>query len=84
VAIDCRSARRRHRIELDAGSWVIFQIPGFTKAASGIEQNNLDDLRKADVTSYYKASDALWVKLVSPGRRRPGWPPRRCDRQGQP
>jgi cell migration-inducing and hyaluronan-binding protein len=53
--------------ELDAGSWVIFQLPGFTTAASGAPQDSLDALRKASATSYYKAPDALWVKLVSPG-----------------
>ncbi len=51
--------------ELDAGSWVIVEIPGFTKAASGTEQGSLDALRKASVTSYYKGPDALWVKLVA-------------------
>jgi cell migration-inducing and hyaluronan-binding protein len=54
-------------IELDAGSWVIVEIPGFTRAASGTEQGSLDALRKASTTSYYKAADALWVKLVSTG-----------------
>jgi hypothetical protein len=56
-----------HVLELDAGNWVIVEIPGFTKAASGAPQDSLDALRKAKVTSYYKAPDALWVKLVSPG-----------------
>jgi cell migration-inducing and hyaluronan-binding protein len=53
--------------ELDKGSWVIFQLPGFTTAASGAKQDSLDALRKASDTSYYKAKDALWVKVVSPG-----------------
>ncbi len=52
--------------ELDAGSWVIFQLPGFTTAASGAAQDSLDALRKASATSYYKDKDALWVKVVSP------------------
>ncbi len=56
-----------HLIELDAGSWVIVEIPGFTKATAGTPQDSLDALRKASTTSYYKAADALWVKLVSPG-----------------
>ncbi len=63
--------------ELDAGSWVIFELPGFTTAASGTPQNSLDALRKASATSYYKDKDALWVKVVSNGdsgpRRRPWW-----------
>jgi cell migration-inducing and hyaluronan-binding protein len=53
--------------ELDAGSWVIFELPGFTTAASGTEQSSLDALRKANVTSYYKGDGSLWVKLVSTG-----------------
>lgn len=53
--------------ELDAGSWLIVELPGFTTAASGTQVDSLDALRKANATSYYKAADALWVKLVSPG-----------------
>ncbi len=53
--------------ELEAGSWVMFKLPGFTKAAAGAEQNSLDALRSASKTSWFKANDALWVKLVSPG-----------------
>jgi cell migration-inducing and hyaluronan-binding protein len=50
--------------EMDLGSWVIFELPGFTRAASGTEQGSLDALRKANETSYFKGGDALWVKLV--------------------
>ena len=53
--------------ELDAGSWVMFELPGFTAAASGTEQSSLDALRKASATSYYKGNGELWVKLVSSG-----------------
>ena len=53
--------------ELDKGSWVIFELPGFTKAATGTEQTSLDALRQATATSYYKANGSLWVKLVSSG-----------------
>ena len=53
--------------ELDSGSWVIFELPGFTTAASGEPQDSLDALRKASATSYYKGKDALWVKVVSDG-----------------
>jgi len=53
--------------ELDKGSWVIFQLPGFTTAATGTPQASLDALRTASETSYFKDKDALWVKLVSPG-----------------
>jgi cell migration-inducing and hyaluronan-binding protein len=53
--------------ELDAGSWVLFELPGFTTAASGAPQSSLDALRKAGETSYFKDGDALWVKVVSKG-----------------
>jgi cell migration-inducing and hyaluronan-binding protein len=53
--------------ELDAGSWVIFELPGFTTAAAGTEQSSLDALRQATDTSYFKGADALWVKVVSNG-----------------
>jgi cell migration-inducing and hyaluronan-binding protein len=53
--------------EMDSGSWVIFELPGFTTAASGTEQSSLDALRAARNTSYYKGKDALWVKVVSNG-----------------
>jgi cell migration-inducing and hyaluronan-binding protein len=53
--------------ELDAGSWVMFELPGFTKASSGAAQDSLDALRKATATSYYKGNGSLWVKVVSTG-----------------
>jgi cell migration-inducing and hyaluronan-binding protein len=59
---------------MDAGSWVIFELPGFTTAASGTPQDSLDALRKASATSYYKDKDSLWVKLVSAGDARNGAP----------
>jgi cell migration-inducing and hyaluronan-binding protein len=52
--------------EMDKGSWVIFQLPGFNTAASGTQQTSLDALRQASETSYFKDKDALWVKVVSP------------------
>src|SRR5690606_24935624 len=33
--------------ELDAGSWVLFELPGFSTASAGTEQASLDALRKA-------------------------------------
>jgi cell migration-inducing and hyaluronan-binding protein len=53
--------------ELDSGSWVIFELPGFTNAASGTPRSSLDALREARDTSYYKGNGSLWVKLVSTG-----------------
>jgi cell migration-inducing and hyaluronan-binding protein len=52
-------------MELDAGSWVMFELPGFTTAAAGNEQGSLDALRNASETSWFKGNDALWVKIVS-------------------
>jgi hypothetical protein len=54
-------------LEMNAGSWVIFELPEFTTAASGTQQNSLDALRAASETSYFKDQDALWVKVVSSG-----------------
>ena len=53
--------------EMDRGSWVIFELPGFTTAASGTAVDSLEALRTASDTSYYKGTDALWVKVVSNG-----------------
>ncbi len=53
--------------ELDTGSWVMFELPGFTTAARVRQQDSLDALRKASDTSYYKGNGALWVKIVSTG-----------------
>jgi len=53
--------------ELEPGSWVIFELPGFATAASGTPQDSLDALRQASATAYYKGADALWVKVVSSG-----------------
>ena len=53
--------------ELDEGSWVILELPGFTTAAAGTQQNSLDALRVARETSWFKDNDALWVKMVSEG-----------------
>ena len=61
--------------ELDAGSWVMFELPEFTTAASGTQQSSLEALHMANTTSYYKGNDALWVKLVSTGDFRGGGGP---------
>ena len=53
--------------ELDNGSWVIFELPGFTTATTGTAQNSLAALRSATSTSYYKGDGELWVKIVSDG-----------------
>ena len=59
--------------ELDNGSWVIFELPGYTSAATGTAQTSMDALRSASSTSYYRGEGTLWVKLVSNGGgARPG------------
>ncbi len=60
--------------EMDEGSWVIFELPGFTTAASGTQQSSLDALRRASETSYFRDQNALWVKVVSAGDTRTGAP----------
>jgi cell migration-inducing and hyaluronan-binding protein len=52
--------------EMDEGSFVIFELPGFATAAGGAQADSLDALRAANTTAYFKdgESDTLWVKLV--------------------
>jgi len=50
--------------EMDKDSWVIFELPGFTTAASGTEHDSMDELRNASETSYFRDENGLWVKLV--------------------
>ena len=45
----------------------MFELPGFTTASAGTAVDNMDALRKATTTSYYKGPNSLWVKLVSSG-----------------
>jgi cell migration-inducing and hyaluronan-binding protein len=59
--------------ELDKGSWVILELPGYSTAATGTAQTSMEALRSATRTSYYKEEGTLWVKLVSSGNSpRPG------------
>ena len=50
--------------EMDQGSFVIFELPGFATAAGGVPEASLAALREAQKTAYYKNGDTLWVKLV--------------------
>jgi hypothetical protein len=50
--------------EMDQGSWIMFELPGFASANTGVEQNSLDAVRQANETSWFQGEDALWVKLV--------------------
>src|SRR5690349_3939598 len=52
--------------EMAKDSWVVFELPGFTNAAPGKQQDSINALRKATETSYFKGPHAVWVKLVIP------------------
>ena len=51
--------------EMDQGSWVMFKLPGYSKAASGTQQGSMNALRKANETSWFKDKNDVWVKLVA-------------------
>src|SRR5690606_6445265 len=53
--------------EMEPGSWVVFELPGFSTATAGAEQRNLDALRSADGSAYYmdRERGTLWVKVVA-------------------
>ena len=61
--------------EMDKGSFVIFQLPEFTTADNGTEQNSLDALKSASETSYFRDDSGLWVKLVAGEAEVPTGPP---------
>jgi cell migration-inducing and hyaluronan-binding protein len=50
--------------EMDDGSSVIVELPGFATAKGGAQQASLDALRAANETSYYSDNGTLWAKLV--------------------
>ncbi|GAA0283737.1 hypothetical protein GCM10009127_26450 [Alteraurantiacibacter aestuarii] len=50
--------------EMDNGSSVIFELPGFSTTAGGAEQASLAALRAAGETSWFRDDNSLWVKLV--------------------
>jgi cell migration-inducing and hyaluronan-binding protein len=52
--------------EMDKGSWILFELPGFSNANDASEQSSMDALRMASETSYFKGENSLWVKLVVP------------------
>jgi cell migration-inducing and hyaluronan-binding protein len=53
-----------HLREMDEGSWVIFELPGFQSAAGGTSVDSMEALRTSDVTASFQGENALWVKLV--------------------
>ena len=50
--------------EMELGSSVVFELPGFANAADVKKQDSLDALRKASETSYFTDKGSLWVKVV--------------------
>ncbi len=50
--------------EMDQGSWVMFQLPGFATVNAGKQVASISALRRAEETSFFKDEDSLWVKLV--------------------
>lgn len=53
--------------EMDPGSWMIVELPGYNTAASGTAVSSLDALRSATSNSYFKGQGSLWVKVVANG-----------------
>ena len=53
--------------EMDPGSWMIVELPGYNNAASGAAVSSLDALRGATSNSYFKGNGSLWVKVVANG-----------------
>jgi cell migration-inducing and hyaluronan-binding protein len=50
--------------EMDDGSSVILELPGFTAAAGGTAKASLAELRDAGETSWFSENGTLWAKLV--------------------
>jgi cell migration-inducing and hyaluronan-binding protein len=50
--------------EMDQGSWFIFELPGYDHAVSGLQQDSMEALRNASLTSWFRDEDTVWVKLV--------------------
>lgn len=59
-----RDALSLSLLEMGDGSWVIFELPGFTTTAGGQPQASLAALREAGQTAFYSENGTLWVKLV--------------------
>ncbi|WP_235913345.1 hypothetical protein, partial [Croceibacterium salegens] len=50
--------------EMDDGSSLILEFPGFNTASGAVEESSLDALRASKKTAYFKDGDTLWAKLV--------------------
>jgi len=51
--------------ELNEGAWVMFELPGFAKAAAGTKASSMEELRQAEETAWFQDGDTMWVKLVA-------------------
>src|SRR5690606_15475109 len=50
--------------EMDQGSFVVLELPGFASSAGGVQKASLSELREARETAYFQDGETLWVKLV--------------------
>ncbi len=50
--------------EMEQGSFVIFELPGFATTAGGTQEGGLAALRGANRTAFFQDGDTLWVKLM--------------------
>ncbi|HSG35719.1 MAG TPA: hypothetical protein VLA37_14400, partial [Sphingomonadaceae bacterium] len=50
--------------EMEDGSSVVFELPGFSTTVGGAEMASLEALRAANETAWFKDGDTLWAKLV--------------------
>jgi len=81
-----REALTMSLTEMDNGSSVILELPGYAAATGAVQADSLEDLRAANQTAWFKEGDSLWAKLVvdndaglelSPGSNAPpGFAPR--------
>jgi cell migration-inducing and hyaluronan-binding protein len=53
-----------HLREMDKGSWVLFELPGFAAPEGAAQADSLEALRATDKTSWFKDGETLWAKLV--------------------
>ena len=53
-----------HLREMEQGSFVIFELPGFASAGSGVQVDSLEALRAASQTAWFRGDNRLWVKLM--------------------
>ena len=50
--------------EMDNGSSLVVELPGFTSADGGMEVASAEDLRAAGQTAWFRGENGLWVKLM--------------------